>query len=46
MQFDFLTQYQTWSNVELLKIVNNAADYEPLAVDAANEVLKTRKIET
>ena len=45
MQFDFFAQYQGWSNTELLKIVNSAGDYEPSAVEAANEILKNRTIE-
>jgi hypothetical protein len=45
MQFDFLRQYQTLSNVELLKIINSEADYDPKAVEAGYEILKYRHIE-
>jgi hypothetical protein len=44
LMFDFLEQYQNYSTIELLKIVERPDDYQPLAVDAAAQILKERMI--
>lgn len=44
MNFNFSQQYQSWSNIELLKIVKRPEDYQPAAVEAATAILATREV--
>lgn len=44
MNFNFYEKYQELSTTELLKIVKQANQYEPQAIDAANRVLAGRDI--
>ena len=41
---DFLNTYQTYTNTELLRIIANAHDYQPLAVQAARMVIDSRQL--
>jgi hypothetical protein len=40
----FTERYKTLSNPDLLKIIDNPGDYQPLAVEAANEELAARHL--
>lgn len=42
MNMTFKEKYQHYSVKELLRIIENANDYQPLAVEAAREVLAER----
>src|SRR5579862_4140997 len=44
MNINFKETYKTLSNAELLNIVNQPNDYQPEAVNAADELLKSRTI--
>ncbi|MBO9203508.1 MULTISPECIES: hypothetical protein [Niastella] len=44
MDFDFSQQYKDYSNVDLLKIVRQAENYQATAVAAAQDILRDRKI--
>ena len=44
MNNSFTELYNSYSNIELLEIVNNASSYQPEAVVAAENVLKTRNV--
>jgi hypothetical protein len=44
MEFNFRDAYQSYSNVELLKIVHQPERYQPEAVAAAQQVLSTREV--
>ena len=35
---EFTERFKTYSNTELLKIIDNPDDYQPLAVEAANSI--------
>lgn len=39
----FLTQYRTFNSADLMEIIANASDYQPLAVEAAQFELERRK---
>ena len=41
---DFNKKFQTYSTTELLKIIENAADYQPQAVEAAKTILAHRQL--
>lgn len=41
---DFINRYQSYSNVDLLKIVNSPDDYQVPAVEAANDLLADRNV--
>ena len=41
---DFNKKFQTYSTAELLKIIENAADYQPQAVEAAQTTLAHRQL--
>ncbi|TKG91565.1 hypothetical protein EYV94_21305 [Puteibacter caeruleilacunae] len=40
----FLDQYQSASNIELFRIIDDAENYQPLAVDAAQAIIDSRKL--
>ena len=40
----FTERYKTLSNTDLLKIIDNGADYQPLAVETAYTELENRKL--
>lgn len=44
MNFDFYTQFKEYSTVELLKIIQKAADYQSEAIKAAKTILAEREI--
>ena len=44
MDFDFLQEFNHFTNLELLKIIKKPANYQPAAVIAAQQVLSTRNI--
>jgi hypothetical protein len=44
MNFNFYDQYRVYSNVELLRIISRADEYQPEAVEAASLVLKDRNV--
>lgn len=44
MHFDFYEQYKGYSNVELLKILQQPDGYQPQAIDAATRLLEERKV--
>jgi hypothetical protein len=44
MDFDFYDQYKNYSNVELLKICKQPANFQAAAIDAAKEILKSRNV--
>lgn len=44
MNFNFYEQYESYPTVELLKIVQNQADYQPEAIAAANKLLAERTV--
>lgn len=44
MNYDFYQLYKGYSNIELLKIVKRAADYQPNAVAIATQVLGERQV--
>ena len=41
---EFTERFKTYSNTELLKIIDNPDDYQPLAVEAANAILSSRQL--
>jgi len=41
---DFILKYTSYSNLELLKIIDNPGDYQPVAVDAAKAIFKSRNL--
>ena len=44
MNFDFHEQFNNYSNIDLLKIVRQPANYQPAAVTVAQEILHTRQV--
>lgn len=44
MEFNFYDRYQDYSNIELLKIIKQPAAYQTAAVEAAQEILKSREV--
>jgi hypothetical protein len=44
MEFNFRESFQTYSNVELLKIIDQADKYQPEAVEAARNILAGRDV--
>jgi hypothetical protein len=44
MDFDFHKQFKDYSNIDLLKIVRQPANYQPAAVKAAEDILSDRQI--
>lgn len=44
MEFNFRESFQTYSNVELLRIIDEAHKYQPEAVEAARHVLGGREV--
>jgi hypothetical protein len=44
MDFDFYQQYKDYSNIDLLKIVRQPANYQLAAVAAAEEILRERQV--
>lgn len=44
MAFDFYDEYKDYPNLELLKIIRNPRDYQPLAVAAASQILDERQV--
>jgi hypothetical protein len=44
MAFDFYDEYKDYPNLELLKIIRNPSDYQPLAVAAASQILDERQV--
>lgn len=44
MDFDFVTLYEKFSNIELLRILLQADQYHPEAVQAANDILSARNV--
>lgn len=44
MDFNFRESFQAYSNVELLKIIDEADKYQPEAVDAARHILGNREV--
>jgi len=46
MSFDFYSEYKNYPDLELLKIMQQPADYQPEAVAAASRILNHRQITT
>jgi hypothetical protein len=44
MDFDFHQQFKDYSNIDLLKIVRQPANFQPAAVKAAEDILSDRQI--
>jgi hypothetical protein len=44
MAFDFYDEYKDYPNLELLKIIRNPNDYQPLTVAAASQILDERQV--
>lgn len=44
MEFNFRDSFQSYSNVELLKIIDQADKYQPEAVDIARQILSGRDV--
>jgi hypothetical protein len=44
MDFNFYEEYKSYSNVELLKILKQPANYQPAAVEAATLILQEREV--
>lgn len=44
MNFDFHQQYNSYSNIELLKIVKRPDDYQPAAIAVATQILNERQV--
>ncbi len=44
MDFDFHKQYKNWPTEDLIKIIMSPEAYQPAAINAATEILKTREI--
>ena len=41
---DFTEKFKTYSNTELLKIIDNPDLYQPLAVETANSIIASRQL--
>lgn len=41
---DFKKQFETYNNIDLIKIIEEPNDYQPLAVEAAQIILATRQV--
>lgn len=41
---NFTEKFKTYSNAELLKIIENAVDYQPLAVETAKTIVSSRQL--
>ena len=41
---DFTERYQNFSNIELMRIIKNSANYQPLAVETAEKILNSRNL--
>jgi hypothetical protein len=44
MDFDFYQQYKDYTNIDLLKIVRQPANYQAAAVAAAEDILRARQV--